>query len=155
MIKINILNLLDKLEDLVEGSFRIPLIGKFLVDEENFFVISNKIRASLPDEIKQATRISKEVEQIKEAAKIESEKIINTAKEQAENLLKESELRKQAEKEAESIIEESKKFAEEIKRGSDDYANKILSSLEASLNKILQEVKKGQEILNKRIEGEK
>lgn len=154
MSVINFLKLLDRLEDLVEKSFRVPLLGKILVSEEEFFVLSNKLRASLPEEIRQAVEINKNVQRIKEEAKEKAERIIKEAEEKAESLIKEDKITKEAESKAKEIQSQAEKEAKEVRRGADEYAGRILTSLESNLGRILEQVKRGQESLREKEEGE-
>lgn len=142
-MKINILKLLDELEELLEKSF--GLFGKIIVDEEKLFNISNNIRTSLPDDIKEAVKILQEKERIREDIREEAEKILGIAKENAEELVKESEITKRANQEAENILKEANERAEEIHKDADEYAYKILENLESHLIKILEVVRKSRE----------
>lgn len=151
---INFLKLLDRLEDLVERSFRVPLLGRILVNEEEFFVLSNKIRSSLPEEIRQAIEINKNVQRIEGEAKERAERIIKEAEEKTESLINEDRITKEAESKAKEIRSQAEKEGKEVRRGADEYAGRILTSLESNLSRILEQVKRGQESLREKEEGE-
>lgn len=145
MRKITILKLLDRLEELLEKSFSIPLMGKRIVDEEKFFAISNKIRTSLPDEIKIAIQIQQDAEKIKEEAKREAEDIKKDAVEHAEKLVATSEIMKRADEQAKKIIEDAQEKSNQIYKSADEYALRILKDIEERLNSYLIAVRKGME----------
>jgi hypothetical protein len=49
--------LIDKLDDLVRNAKAVPLTGQVRVDREEFYDILDRLRAAVPEEIKQARRI--------------------------------------------------------------------------------------------------
>lgn len=149
--KINLIKLLDRLEELVETSFRIPIFGKIIVDEEKFFVLCNKVRTSIPEEIKQANILLKEKERIREESEAKAREIINLAEEKANNLVKESEIYTRAQEEAKAVLKESRRRADEVELGVNEYAHKILSGLEEYLQNIMGVIKKSKEELEGKI----
>ncbi len=132
---LNIFDVLDELEDMIDGSKRI--LGKVLVNEEELLESIDKVRALLPEEIHQAKWMSRERERILQEAHQESERIIADTREESKRLADDSEIVRQAKESAEEIISQSKRLSKEIKSGAADYADDILNSLEMSLNQNL------------------
>ena len=60
MNRMNLIILMDRLEDLIQSAAMIPFSGKGLVDVEEVMGLLEKIRAAIPDEIRQAEAISGE-----------------------------------------------------------------------------------------------
>ena len=89
---IEVLHLIDRLEALVSGGTRVPLTSRSLVDEQEFIDILDQIRSSVPEEVRQAKRLSQEKEKVIQQAQAEADKILNAAREQATALLQENEL---------------------------------------------------------------
>lgn len=155
--KIDILKLLDELEEHVEGSKQV--MNKALwVDLDEFFARTNKIRASLPEEMKRANRISRESQRILEdareearrlleEARAEAERTVTAARAEAERLVEQGEIRRLATEKAAEIIAAAEQRAEEIRKGAHGYAREVLGNLEVSVNKILASIRKGQEQL--------
>jgi len=155
--KIDIMQLLDELEEHVESSKQV-MNKAIWVDLDEFFARTNKIRASLPDEIRRATRIAREGQRILEDAKEESrrlleearaeaEKTITAARAEAERLVAASEVQRIATEKAAEIIHAAEQRSEELRSGARGYALEVLSNLEGSVNKILASIHKGQEQL--------
>ncbi len=151
MRTITILKLLDRMEELLTKSLRIPLTGWRIIDEEKFFVMSSKIRTSLPDEIKQAIQIQAEARKIKEDAEKEGESIKEQAISYAEKLVSNSEVTRQANERAKKILEEAQEEAKKVQEGaeekaneaqrsSDEYALGVLKELQDKLNQHLSTV---------------
>jgi len=122
----DILKLMDRLEELMESSRSLPF-GKKLIDEDKVFVLINRIRAALPEEIKQAKQISKEREKILFQAQEEADAILVVARQKVEQMVVESEVIRTAEREAGRIVQEAEIRASETRAGADRYAGDVLS----------------------------
>src|SRR6478735_7123013 len=125
----DVLVLIDKLDDLVHNAKPVPLTDQVRVDKEEIYDILDQMRATIPEEIKQARWIVKERQEMLAEAKKEAERIIKDARERQERLVGEEEVTKQAE------------------RGAEDYADEILNTLEVNLSKFIAAVQRGRERL--------
>jgi vacuolar-type H+-ATPase subunit H len=101
------------------------------------------MRATIPEEIKQARWIVKERQEMLAEAKREAERIIKEARDQQARLISDEEVYKQAERGAEEIIEDARETERQIRLGAEDYADEILSTLEVNLEKFLAAVQRG------------
>ncbi len=59
-----LIELLDRLEGIIEDSRRMPLTNKVVVDAYDVLELLDKIRISLPDEVKKAEELLKERDKI-------------------------------------------------------------------------------------------
>jgi len=123
---VDILKLMDRLEELMESSRSMPF-GKKLIDEDKVFVLINRIRAAMPEEIKQARQISKEREKILSQAQEEADAMLEDARQKVEQMIVESEILAAAEREAGRILQEAEIRASETRAGADHYAGDVLS----------------------------
>ena len=137
----DVLVLIDKLDDLVHNAKPVPLTDQVRVDKEEIYDILDQMRATIPEEIKQARWIVKERQEMLAEAKREAEKIVKEARERQERLVGDEEVTKQAERAAEDIIEDARAREREIRLGAEDYADEILSTLEVNLSKIISAVR--------------
>ena len=103
-----VLDLLDELEDLLEGATAVPLTNKVVLESEEIFAILKDIRLSLPDDMQQAKWIREERDRILADAKTEYERIIREAKKQADYLVETDDITKRATKLANEIVEDVK-----------------------------------------------
>lgn len=150
---VDIIKLLDKLEELVEDSLQV--FGRAVwVNADEFFVYTNKIRAFLPEDMKRASRISRDSEKLLEDAQQETERVLQGARAEAERYLQEAhsralqmvahnEIRRQAEQDAERIMLEAEQNAREVKAGADQYAREVLASLDTFLGRIMGTIQRG------------
>src|SRR3984957_13745347 len=113
----DVLVLIDKLDDLVHHAKPVPLTDQVRVDKEEIYDILDQMRATIPEEIKQARWIVKERQEMLPEAKKEAERVIKDARER------------------------------EIRLGAEDYADEILNTLEVNLSKFIAAVQRGRERL--------
>ena len=71
----DVLVLIDKLDDLVHNAKTIPLSDSVRVDKEEIYDILDQMRATIPEEMKQARWIVKERQEMLAEAKKEAERI--------------------------------------------------------------------------------
>ena len=143
----DVLVLIDKLDDLVHNAKPVPLTDQVRVDREEIYDLLDQMRATIPEEIKQARWIVKERQEMLAEAKKEAERIIKDARERQERLVGEEEVTKQAERAAEDIVEDARAREREIRLGAEDYADEILNTLEVNLQKFLAAVQRGRDRL--------
>ena len=77
----DVLVLIDKLDDLVHNAKTVPMTGTVRVDQEEIYDILDQMRATIPEEIKQARWIVKERQEMLAEAKREAERIVKEARE--------------------------------------------------------------------------
>ena len=150
----DVLVLIDKLDDLVHNAKPVPLTDQVRVDREEIFDILDQMRATIPEEIKQARWIVKERQEMLAEAKREAERIIKEGKEQQVELVSEQEVVKLAEREADDIIDEARAREREVRLGAEDYADEILNTLEVNLMKFIAAVRRGRERLQGKDDAE-
>src|SRR5215207_7425126 len=146
----DVLVLIDKLDDLVHNAKAVPLTDQVRIDREEIYEILDQMRATIPEEIKQARWIVKERQEMLAEAKRECDRILGEAREQAAREASQTEIVKLAERQAQEIIDESRRQARETRLEMEDWADSILSTLEVNLDKFLGAVKRGRERLHER-----
>ncbi len=146
----DVLVLIDKLDDLVHNAKAVPLTDQVRIDREEIYEILDQMRATIPEEIKQARWIVKERQEMLAEAKRECDRILGEAREQAVREASQTEIVKLAERQAQEIIDEARARPE--RRGSRwrTGPTAILSTLEVNLDKFLGAVKRGRERLHER-----
>jgi len=157
----DILKLLDSLEELAENTH--SFFGKaWGMDLEEFHMLTNKIRASLPDEVRRASRVASDSDKIVSAAREEAEMVVEQATEEANRVVDEarqmasklvdtSEINKLAKAQAQEALASAESAARDIRRGADEYARAVLSAIENHLAKVMGTLQKGREKLEVRI----
>ena len=143
----DVLELIDKLDDLIHNARAVPLTDQVRIDREAIYELLDQMRSTIPEEVKQARWIVKERQEMLAEAKREAERIVKEARERQDRLISQEEVTKAAERAAEDIIEDARAREREIRLGAEDYADEILNTLEVNLSKFIAAVQRGRERL--------
>jgi hypothetical protein len=146
----DVLVLIDKLDDLVHNAKAVPLTDQVRIDREEIYDILDQMRATIPEEIKQARWIVKERQEMLAEAKRECDRLIGEAREQAVREASQTEIVKLAERQSQEIVEEARRGARETRLEMEDWADGILSTLEVNHDMFLGAVRRGRERLHER-----
>src|SRR5437867_10361447 len=82
----DVLVLIDKLDDLIHNARPVPLTDQVRVDREEIYDLLDQMRATIPEEIKQARWIVKERQEMLAEAKREAERIVKESRDQQQRL---------------------------------------------------------------------
>ncbi len=145
----DVLNLLEKIEDIVEDASKFPLSNKVMIDKEEVLEVINEIRLKLPDEINRASWVAKERQRILMEAQTEAEELIEKVKEQQKMYVEENEITKQAKIYAQQIVEEAEQKANDMKLGAYSYSDEILSKLQDKIRDINNIIEDNRDMLKK------
>jgi len=140
---IDILHLVDRLETLLSKSWRLPFTSNVVIQEDAFLDIIDQMRISIPEEVKQARRVTAERERLLEQAQEEADRIVALAQEQAGSLADDHEIVKTAQARADEVLARAQHTAESVKGDADTYVMESLSSLEEQLMMLLTTVRNG------------
>ncbi|MCL6638882.1 MAG: ATPase [Firmicutes bacterium] len=139
----DLLSVLNELEEVIENSSKIPMTRKILVDEERVLDLLDRIRTTLPEEIRQAKWIIQEREKVLADSQREATRILEDARRQVEIKADDSEVARQAKSVAEEIVRKAEAVSREIREGARVYADDILKNMEDSLGNILEQIRQG------------
>ena len=131
----DILFLVNRLDNLIASSRKMPLVDQLLVKEADIRSIIHEMRIAIPDEIKQARRIIQD-----------KERILAQAREESERALKREGLLHSAEERSQEILRLADEKAEQIKVEADAYVVETLRALRDHLATIEMDV--GRSILS-------
>ncbi len=139
----DIQNLVDRLEQVLNESTRVPLSAYLLVSEDKIFGIVDQLRVTVPDEIKRANRIESERERILAQAHEEAERIRELAKQEAGELVNREVITSAAQQRADHLLEQARYDAAALSQESEAYAADVLAKLEDDLLRSLSVVRNG------------
>ena len=129
----DIYHLIDRLERLLNESWRMPLSTYLVINEDDFLDVIDQMRTAIPQQIKDAEKIQRERDRIIAQAEEEGERIVQLSQEDAAKLIEEHALIVAAEQRASTITERAQREAEVLKNDADEYAREVLVSLDAQL----------------------
>ncbi len=136
----DIYHLIDRLERLLNDSWRMPLSAYLVVSEDDFLDVIDQMRTTIPREIKEGEKIQRERERIVAQAEEEAERIVLLAQEDAGRLVEDHEIIAAADQRAATIIQRAQREAEVLKAEADEYARSVLLSLEDQLEGVDQQI---------------
>lgn len=138
-----LLSILNEMEEFVQGSSRVPMTKKVLVDEDQMLDFLDRIRTILPEEVRKAKWVVQEREKVINETKAEAARMIEEAQQDIKRRAEESEIAKQARTVADEIIRKAEEASLEMRHGARDYADDVLAGLEMRLDRIIKEVMNG------------
>ena len=150
----DIYHLIDRLERLLNESWRMPLSAYLVINEDDFLDVIDQMRTTVPQEVKEGEKIQRERERILAQAEEEALRVVQLAQEDAAKLIEEHALIEAANQRADTILERAQREAIVLKRDADEYAREVLVSLddqlgtlEGQINILLRTVRNGLETL--------
>ncbi len=148
----DILELVDRLEDLVNESPQIPSYVPFLhgvvVDEDKIWDLIDQMRIAVPDEVRKARKILAQKERILAQAQERARQIVQEAEEEKTRRVAEHEIVREAEQQAAEILAAAEAEAEQMRAAAAAYARELLTTLERHLARALREVQAGARLLD-------
>lgn len=167
---VNIYDMLRELEELPERARKV--FGKSVLvgfDHERFCHLVLKIRANLPQDVKQARRVTREQGKIVESARYEGDQIVERCREEAQRIVAsgkaeanhiieaaqseaarmvdESEVMRMAHAQAREALHQAETEADDIRRGANDYARDVLANMEQIMGQALGTIQRGRQTL--------
>ena len=147
----DILYLLDRLENLIASSRRMPLMNQIILKEADILSIVDEMRTVIPNEIQQARRIVQDKERILAQANAEATNIVSRARAESERAMnregllraadgRSQELIRQAEAQAQELVQQAKVHTGHLKNDADAYVSETLQGLKEHLTSIETEV---------------
>ncbi len=153
---VDIINILDRLETLVNSSKKVPYTNSAIIDRKKILDLLDQMRLNIPQEIKEASEILFQKDQIINTAVMEARASKSEAEAEFMSKLNQSALQQKAEelfadadRKTQKQIEQVTKECMAIRIEADSYALKSLRDLEQELTKISGSVRKGIELLAK------
>jgi hypothetical protein len=151
---VDILYLVDRLENLIASSRRMPLVNQIIVRESDILTIIDQLRNAIPEEIKQARRLLQEKERLLAQAQAEAASILARAREESERVMDREGLLRQAEERSQELVRLAEEQADQLKAEADAYVaetlrglHEHLSAIETEIGRTILSIEKGLESL--------
>ena len=141
----DILDVIDRLEDLISQGSHVPFGNKIMLDEDEALSLVDQLRMAMPQEIKQARRVIQDRQKIIADAQTEADKILSVAKERAEYLMNEQGLVNEAKARSEEILRQAREHQRTSMLQIDQYAHQMLTQLERVLEENLHHIKEAKD----------
>jgi len=139
----DILQLIDRLEELFNQSKSIPLTRNVMVDEDRMLDIIDQMRIAIPEEVKKAQQLLGQRDRVLAQAQEEANRTIELARQKADQLVAKEMVAQEASRRAEQILAQARVDAENVRIDADDYVLDSLNQLQAELERITNQVSNG------------
>jgi cell division septum initiation protein DivIVA len=146
---VEINDLIDRLEDVVNGATKVPLTSRVMLDPEEIYALIDALRETIPDEIREAGRIAHQREEILQEAKAWAEAKMREAQAKASQLTSDSTVTKEAEGQANEVIDQAKRVAREIRQNALAWADDLFARVQPELEKLAQESTRSAAVIRK------
>ena len=139
----DVLVLIKELDDALNDAKPGLLSRHVRVEKAQASSILDRMRATIPEEVKRARWITKEADEMRAEAGRESERILADARQERNRLVASEEIAKLAEHRADTIVQTARTRERQARFVAGDYADGILQDLEASLQRFSGAVRRG------------
>jgi hypothetical protein len=139
----DILQLIDRLEELFNESKAIPLTRNVMVDEDRMLDIIDQMRIAIPEEVKKAQQLLGQRDRVLAQAQEEANRTLEIARQKSDQLVGKDTVMVEAQRRADQILVQARAEAEGIRADADDYVIDSLTQLQAELERITNQVNNG------------
>ena len=151
---IDIINVIDRLESLIETSKVVPVSGNVLIDKKKTIELVDQLRLAIPQEVKAAEEVLSRKDQILNHALTDARRTKVQAEEDYRDRVNQNEITGRAQKKAEETLAEAEERANRILMQceqeaktrvteADAYALRSLRALERQINSISGSIRMG------------
>ena len=155
---IDIINIIDRMETLIETSKSVPVSGNVLIDKNKAMELVDQMRLAVPQEIRSAEEVLSSKDHIINQAQAEARHTKSKAEDEFRQRLEQSELVALAENRAEATLKDAEERANRVleisesealtrRTEADAYALRSLRALERELAVLSGSVRKGIDVL--------
>jgi cell division septum initiation protein DivIVA len=127
---IDVLRIIDELEVLVQEGKHV--LGKVVINEEEFYIQVTKLKKALPKSLDEAQKITREAERILSGAKNEANRLMSDAQSESKRLIDDARseaerARGDARSHADRIVEDARREAERIVADAQQHAEQLVA----------------------------
>ncbi len=139
----DILQLIDRLEELFNESKAIPLTRNVMVDEDRMLDIIDQMRIAIPEEVKKAQQLLGQRDRVLAQAQEEANRTLELARQKADQLVSKDMVVQEAQRRADQVLAQARAEAENTRADADDYVIQSLTQLQEELERITNQVNNG------------
>ena len=139
----DILQLIDRLEELFNEGKAIPFTHNVAVDEDRMLDIIDQMRISIPEEVKKAQQLLSQKDRVMAQAQEEANRTLEIARAKADDMVKKDSVAAEAQRRADQIVTQARADAEATRQEADDYVVDSLNRLQDEMERLLNQVQNG------------
>jgi cell division septum initiation protein DivIVA len=139
----DILQMIDRLEELLNESRPLPFTHNVIVDEDRMLDLIDQMRVSIPEEVKKAQQLMAQRDRLIAQAQEEANRTVSLARDRSTELVERDQVVQAAYSQAEQIKAQATADGDAIRREADEYVLETLRSLELEMERTLNQVRNG------------
>jgi cell division septum initiation protein DivIVA len=139
----DILQMIDRLEELLNESRPLPFTHNVIVDEDRMLDLIDQMRVSIPEEVKKAQQLLAQRDRLIAQAQEEANRTVNLARDRSSELVERDQVVQAAYAQAEQIKAQARLDGDSIRKDADDYVLETLRNLEMEMERSINQVRNG------------
>jgi cell division septum initiation protein DivIVA len=139
----DILQLIDRLEELFNAAKAVPFTHNVVVDEDRMLELIDQMRIAIPEEVKKAQQVMAQRDRVMAQAQEEANRTLQLSRDKAEQLIERDIIVQEAQRRAEQILAQARAEAEAIRVDTDNYVVDTLMQLQDQISKLSGQVSNG------------
>jgi hypothetical protein len=139
----DILQLIDRLEELFNAAKAVPFTHNVVVDEDRMLELIDQMRIAIPEEVKKAQQVMAQRDRVMAQAQEEANRTLQLSRDKAEQLIERDMIVQEAQRRAEQILSQARSEAESTRVDADNYVVDTLMQLQDQISKLSGQVSNG------------
>jgi cell division septum initiation protein DivIVA len=139
----DILQLIDRLEELFNDAKAVPFTHNVVVDEDRMLELIDQMRIAIPEEVKKAQQVMAQRDRVMAQAQEEANRTLQLSRDKAEQLVERDMIVQEAQRRAEQILTQARNEAETTRVDTDNYVVDTLMQLQDQISKMSNQVANG------------
>jgi cell division septum initiation protein DivIVA len=139
----DILQMIDRLEELLNESRPLPFTHNVIVDEDRMLDLIDQMRVSIPEEVKKAQQLLAQRDRLIAQAQEEAKRTVNLARDRSSELVERDQVVQAAYAQAEQIKAQAQVDSDAIRHDADEYVVETLRNLEMEMERAINQIRNG------------
>lgn len=139
----DILQLIDRLEELFNDAKAVPFTHNVVVDEDKMLELIDQMRIAIPEEVKKAQQVVAQRDRVMAQAQEEANRTLQLARDKADQMTEKDMITQEAQRRADQIIAQARAEAEATRVDADNYVIDTLMQLQDQIAKMGNQVSNG------------
>ena len=139
----DILQLIDRLEELFNDAKAVPFTHNVVVDEDKMLELIDQMRIAIPEEVKKAQQLVAQRDRVMAQAQEEANRTLQIARDKADQLVQKDIIVQEAQRRADQILAQARAEAEGVRADADNYVLDTLMQLQDQIAKLSNQVNNG------------
>jgi regulator of protease activity HflC (stomatin/prohibitin superfamily) len=139
----DILQLIDRLEELFNDAKAVPFTHNVVVDEDKMLELIDQMRIAIPEEVKKAQQLVAQRDRVMAQAQEEANRTLQIARDKADQLVQKDIVTQEAQRRADQILAQARAEAEGVRADADNYVLDTLIQLQDQIAKLSNQVNNG------------